>query len=502
MKRKNKRFSTWRSTTFRKYFLSMVSAVLLVVVVLGVALLMFVAAYWSDNNLAVLRENVKTLSVTATEYFEIDDKGEFVNDPTVMLEYSLSLVSNSIDSDIYICDLNGNVFLCKDIVNSIKFDEDPSYGNTYCDKHSKIRVPEEIIRGAAKGSFVKTDDLPELYENFALVVGEPITVNGKVIAVIIGTQTVTGALYPFVSTILKLYLLSSLFAFVVALVAVYVVSYTIVRPLRKMSQITREYATGDFSKRIEIKGRNNELSELANALNSMAQSLSALEYSRRSFVANVSHELKTPMTTIGGFIDGILDGTISKDEEEKYLKIVSNEVKRLARLVSSMLNLSKIEAGELSLNLKRVDISALIFNTLLSFEQLINQKSIDITGLDNMKSIQLNADEGLINQVIYNLIDNAVKFTENGGYINVSTNKRDNDTVVTIKNSGQGIPADEIERIFERFYKVDKSRGLDTKSTGLGLYIVKSIVEMHGGSVSASSELGKYTEFKFTLPNE
>ncbi len=480
----------------------MVSAVLLVVAVLGMALLLFVAEYWRDNNVTVLKENVKTLSVTATEYFEIDDKGEYVNDPTVMLEYSLSLVSNSIDSDIYISDLNGNVFLCKDIVNSIKLDNDkPSYSNTYCEKHSNIKVPEDIIKGAVEGDYLKTDDLPELYEDFALVVGEPITVNGKVIAVIIGTQTITGTLFPFVTTILRLFLLSCLFAFVVALIAVYIVSYTITRPLRKMSQITREYATGDFSKRIEIKG-NNELSELGNALNSMAQSLSALEYSRRSFVANVSHELKTPMTSIGGFIDGILDGTISQEEETKYLKIVSNEVKRLARLVSSMLNLSKIEAGELSLNLKRVDISSLIFNTLLSFEQLINQKSIDIRGLESMKSIYLNADEGLINQVIYNLIDNAVKFTENGGYINVSAVQTETDTVVTIRNSGQGVPADEIERIFERFYKVDKSRGLDTKSTGLGLYIVRSIVEMHGGKISASSEVGKCTEFKFILPNE
>ena len=236
-------------------------------------------------------------------------------------------------------------------------------------------------------------------------------------------------------------------------------------------------------------------------MNSMAQSLSALEYSRRSFVANVSHELKTPMTTIGGFIDGILDGTISQDEEERYLKIVSNEVKRLARLVSSMLNLSKIEAGELSLNLKKVDISKLIFSTLLSFEQLINNKSIDIRGLDTMDSIKVNADEGLLGQVLYNLIDNAVKFTEEGGYIDVRTEKSHDITTVTIRNSGAGVPADEIERIFERFYKVDKSRGLDTKSTGLGLYIVKSIVEMHGGTVEASSELGKYTQFKFTIPN-
>lgn len=485
-----------RSGTFRKYFMSIFASVLIVLVVLGMSLLLFVAQYWKDTSVSVLTENVKTLSKTSSEYFELDDQSKYINNPTVMLAYSLSLVSSSIDSDIYICDLDGNVVLCKDIISSIKLDE----ATPYCKEHSSIKVPEKYINQAVKGNFQTAGDIPELYEEFTLLVGEPITVNKNVIGVIIGAQPGLDYMFPFVSSIFKMFLLSALFAFLVAFIAVYVVTYSMTKPLRKMSQITKEYATGDFSKRIEIKG-TNELSELGDAFNSMAQSLSALEYSRRSFVANVSHELKTPMTTIGGFIDGILDGTISPEEEEKYLKIVSNEVKRLARLVTSMLNLSKIEAGELSLNLKEVDISSLIFNTMLSFEQLINQKSIEITGLDTIDSIHVNVDKGLINQVIYNLVDNAVKFTDNGGYIDVRAEQNETFTTVTIKNSGAGIPADEIERIFERFYKVDKSRGLDTKSTGLGLYIVKSIIEMHGGTIEATSELNKYTQFKFTLPN-
>lgn len=493
---KLEKFSLGRSGTFRKYFMSIFASVLIVLVVLGLSLLLFIAQYWRENNVSVLKENVKTLSQTASEYFESNKTDNYSYDPTVMLAYSLSLVSSSIDSDIYICDLSGNIFLCKDIVNSIQLDQP----NPYCEKHSSIDIPERIINEAKKGDFITSENIPELYDGVSLIAGEPIKVNGETIAVIIGTQPSFDSLSPVVSSVFKMFLLSALFAFLVAFIAVYVVTYSITKPLRRMSRITKEYATGDFSKRIEIKG-NNELSELGNALNSMAQSLSALEYSRRSFVTNVSHELKTPMTSIGGFIDGILDGTISADEQEKYLKIVSNEVKRLARLVSSMLNLSKIEAGELSLNLKKTDISALIFNTMLSFEQSINQKSIDIRGLDSIDNIFVNIDKGLITQVIYNLVDNAVKFTDNCGFIEVHAQQDEEFTTVTIRNSGAGVPADEIERIFERFYKVDKSRSLDTKSTGLGLYIVKSIVEMHGGNVDADSVLGKYTEFKFTLPN-
>lgn len=485
-----------KSGTFRKYFMSIFASVLIVLVVLGLSLLLFIAQYWKETNVSVLKENVTTLSDTASEYFELDDNGQYINNPTVMLAYSLSLVSSSIDSDIYICDLNGNVFLCKDIISSIRLEE----ANPYCKTHSRINIPKKIINQAIKGDFQTSEYIPELYEEASLIVGEPITVNGKVIAVVIGAQPGLGNMYPFVTSILKMFLLSALFAFLVAFFAVYVVTYSITKPLRQMSLITKEYATGDFSRRIEIKGKN-ELTELGNALNSMAQSLSALEYSRRSFVANVSHELKTPMTSIGGFIDGILDGTIPPESEEKYLTIVSKEVKRLARLVTSMLNLSKIEAGELSLNLKKTDISALIFNTLLSFEQSINQKSIDITGLDTMDNIYVNIDKDLINQVIYNLVDNAVKFTEDGGYIDVRAKQGAEYTNVIIRNSGAGVPSEEIERIFERFYKVDKSRGLDNKSTGLGLYIVKSIVEMHGGTIEARSKSDEYTEFEFTLPN-
>lgn len=477
--------------------MSIFASVLIVLVVLGMALLVFIAQYWKENNVTVLRENVKNLSQTATEYFESGKNNNANYDPTVMLAFSLSLVSDSIKSDIYICDLDGNILLCKDTVDSIKLNE----RRPHCEIHSDMKIPEKFVTKAKKGDFYASENVPEFHEDISLVAGAPIkNAKGEVFAVVIGSQPGFDGIYPVVSSVFKMFLLSALFAFLVAFIAVYVVTYSITKPLRRMSKITKEYATGDFSQRIEIKG-NNELSELGNALNSMAQSLSDLEYSRRSFVANVSHELKTPMTSIGGFIDGMLDGTISPDEQEKYLKIVSNEVKRLARLVSSMLNLSKIEAGELSLNLKKADISAVIFNTMLSFEQSINRKSIDIRGLDSIDNLFVNMDKGLITQVIYNLVDNAVKFTENCGYIEVRAHQDNDFTTVVIRNSGSGIPTDEIERIFERFYKIDKSRSLDTKSTGLGLYIVKTIIEMHGGNVDANSVPGKYTEFRFTLPN-
>lgn len=228
----------------------------------------------------------------------------------------------------------------------------------------------------------------------------------------------------------------------------------------------------------------------------MASALSVLESSRRSFVANVSHELKTPMTTIGGFIDGMLDGTIPPEKHGEYLQIVSNETKRLSRLVTSMLNLSKIEAGELEPKRTEFDISSLIIDCLLSFEQEIEKKNIGIAGLDTIGQVKILADRDMLYQVVYNLVDNAVKFTNENGKITVSAGEKErNQLFVSIENTGEGVSSEEIGKIFERFYKVDKSRSYDVKSAGLGLYLCKTIVELHGGQIYAESVEGQFTRF-------
>ena len=199
-------------------------------------------------------------------------------------------------------------------------------------------------------------------------------------------------------------------------------------------------------------------------------------------------------------IDGILDGTIPPEEEKKYLSIVSSEVKRLSRMVVSMLNISKIEAGEIKLAETKYDVSKQIFETLLSFEKTIDEKNIEIVGFEDMNGVIIEADRDLIQQVIYNLLDNAVKFTPQGGTIKLSAVSNSEGTRVAIRNSGAGVSEEEIARIFERFYKVDKSRSFDTKGVGLGLYIVKTIINMHDGEITASSKQGEYTEFAFEIP--
>ena len=207
------------------------------------------------------------------------------------------------------------------------------------------------------------------------------------------------------------------------------------------------------------------------------------------------------MTTISGFIDGILDGTIPQSDQGKYLKIVSDETKRLSRLVNSMLQLSKFESEQMKLNVTSFNMTDMLLQILFSFENRIENKNIDIRGLDDIDTVFLSADSDLIYQVMYNLIENAVKFTPENGYIEFKINLQKDKMHLYIKNSGDGMTEQELGRIFERFYKSDRSRSEDKSGMGFGLYIVKLILKLHGGNIIASSVLGEYTCFEVNLPN-
>ena len=280
---------------------------------------------------------------------------------------------------------------------------------------------------------------------------------------------------------------------------IYAITYRLTKPLKLMSEASRAMAKGDFSKRIPVMS-DDEIGELSVSFNMMTNSLSQLEGMRKSFVANVSHELKTPMTSISGFIDGILDGTIEPEKQSYYLGIVSNEVKRLSRLVESMLSMARLESGEFALKPELFNFNELVCSIVLSQEQHIEKRKLKINGLDTLPDISVTADRDLIHQVIYNLVDNAVKFTCDEGEINFTLTNDSKNLVFIIQNSGPGIPSTDLPYIFERFYKVDKSRSVSKNSTGLGLYIVKTIITAHSGTISVSSRENQFTAFKITLP--
>lgn len=498
---KKKESRTKRSGLFHRFFYITTIIIFISFTILGSALLIFVAQNWATEKTTLLSQNAKNVAQTSSRlveggYFEKNDSYSMM-----LISSTIAQLSGAIDADIYVCDANGKVLYCKEI-----WQPDLLLYTGDCIVHSSYTVPKTVLERAAKGGFSSTGNLGGVYKSSHFVSVEPVIASGKMVGVVVAAQD-TDSLHEPIKGILKMFMFSALLALAIAFVSTYVLTYQMTKPLREMSAAAKQYSNGDFSHRIAVPYQRklrrfdeDEVEELVTAFNAMANALSAIESSRRNFVANVSHELKTPMTTIGGFIDGILDGTIDHEQSKYYLRVVSDEVKRLSRLVTSMLNMSKIEAGQLDINAKKFDISAMIFKTLLGFERVIEEKSIEIRGLDNIGSLNIYADEDMINQVIYNLIDNAVKFTEKGGYIEVALKADSEKTIVSIKNSGKGISKEEIGKVFERFYKTDKSRSFDVKGAGLGLYIVKTIIDMHGGQITVHSEENNFTQFVFWLP--
>ena len=294
---------------------------------------------------------------------------------------------------------------------------------------------------------------------------------------------------------------ASLWVMLAALIATYFITERIVTPLKEMSRAAKSFAAGKFDVRVPVHG-NDEVADLARAMNNMSQSLEALDNMRTSFMANVSHDLRTPMTTISGFIDGILDGVIPAEQQTYYLGIVSEEVKRLSRLVSQLLDLSRIQAGDRKFVSAPFDICEVSRLILISFEHKIDEKRLEVEFECEQENMFVLADRDAMYQIVYNLVDNAVKFSKERGVLRISldTVKKGQKVRIRVYNQGQGIAKEDLPYVFERFYKNDKSRGLDKKGVGLGLYISKTIVEAHNESISVDSVHGEWCEFTFTLP--
>ncbi len=476
------------NAVFRRYFgfTSIIVAVSLII--LGILMIVFTASQWWNEKTEALSNNAKMI-VESAQTLYADDGIENEANFDDFIE-TLRLVSAATDSDFFLTDQNGKVIACKDC-GRIKKESDCAY-------HGSLQITDKYLEKALSNGFMDYvgDDV---FGMGKFVIAAPVDPGDPSQGVVFGVEGAITGLLPYVLSILQTFFFSLIAALVLSFIIIYFFSRGITRPLDEMEEITKHFAKGEFQHRANENYKRGYLSEFAKGLNKMADELAVEEEAQRSFIANVSHELKTPMTTISGFIDGILDGTIPPEREREYLTVVSKEVKRLSRIVVSMLNLSKIEAGEVNLNPIRYDVVAQIFDTLLPFEQIIDQKHIQVVGFENMGTVPINADRDLLQQVIYNLLDNAVKFTPDGGVISIRAKNTLTDTYVSIRNTGSVDPS-ELSRIFERFYKVDKSRSFDVKGVGLGLYIVKTIINMHDGEITATGKEGEYVQFAFRIP--
>lgn len=320
---------------------------------------------------------------------------------------------------------------------------------------------------------------------------------------IVGAAIMNSPIYGIKNALKRVYSViwfSSLFAIAVSTIIVYFLSQRIVvKPIYEINRTAKALSNGDLDRRVKNISSKDEIGELAESFNAMADALQNNENKRRDFVANISHELRSPITSIRGFIQGILDGTIPGDKRRYYLEIVLQESKRLTRLISDVLDLSKLESGESSLNIGPFDINELIRLNIIRFESQIEEKEIDIFVTLSGDELFVLGDRDGIGQVISNLVDNAIKFTSKGGRIEVGTSIENKKVVITVKDNGTGIPEDELKLIWDRFHMVDKSR-TTKKGTGLGLSIVRQIINQHNENIWVESKEGEGSKFSFTLP--
>lgn len=473
-----------RSRLFQKIFITTALALIVSTVAVLVLLSISVNNYFVNDKRKLLTDNCKSISTVLTA--QTDDSEKF----HISLNGMIDVVSQAVMGETYLSDSEGNVFIC-------------SCAEWHTSKtcaHSKGTIPKSVLESASEGSFFEVGRLSGRFKNSFYTAAQPFfSHDGKILGFIFISSRASH-LQEMWSELSRIYIVCTAIPLTVLFVFLYFMTRKITRPINYMSKAAEKMAKGDFSQRIPVEG-DDEIATLAATFNAMTDSLTQLEGMRRSFIANISHELRTPMTTIGGFIDGILDGTISKDKQDAYLSIVSTEVKRLSRLVQSMLSLARLESGEMKPNPTEFVLSDLICEIFLSQEQRIESKNISVEGLDVADDIRVRADRDLIYQVVYNLSDNAIKFTPENGAIKVKIWDDESDNVCfSILNEGKGINPEELKFIFDRFYKSDKSRSVNKDGTGLGLYIVKTIIDIHKGSIKVASQPNEFTVFTVTLP--
>ena len=402
------------------------------------------------------------------------------------LRMTLSTVASSTGEHIFISNSRGAVVTCSDSV-------------AFCE-HIGASLDGSVVEALPQsGTATFRGTLGDFYPDSHYTVATALVSDGGTVLGYLFVSRDTRAALDVWETILPLFILISLVVLCLALIFSYASSRYLAKPLKDMAQTARRFGQGDLSARVEDAGRVDEIVELAEAFNTMADSLEKSEEQRREFIANVSHELKTPMTTIAGFADGLLDGTIPPQSQNKYLQVISSETKRLSRLVRSMLELSRLQAGDRTALLqKSFDVSELLRVTLINFADKIEAKHLDVDFQVPEEPMITLGDPDAITQVVYNLLDNAVKFSKEGSELGLSLWKDNTKAYISVRNHGQTIPEAEIPRIFDRFHKSDRSRSQDRDGVGLGLYIVKTILTRHGEDIAVTSRQG-VTDFVFTL---
>ena len=469
-------------TMYGRQFATMVSMVLLSFLMLGASFATLSYQYTIREKKDTLERNAKYIAQFTSD--SVNTGGSEVWRTPAFQKY-LSSVAKVSDSHVMVATPEGVIVYA-------------TSGSADLIEFQYAELSPATVASIVDGSRVGMDQLDGLYREPRYLVGLPIT-NDKgylqgLVLVSASASNISGVWRDLSGILLVT-------ALAVVLIAAIISSVTSMRqsqPIKEIAAAARQFGLGRLDVRVDVGSRRDEVGELAEAFNAMADSLAKSEQRRSEFIANVSHELKTPMTSIAGFADGILDGTIPPDQERHYLQIISSETRRLSRLVRSMLDLSRLQSDERAAQ-QQFDLCETLVRALVTLEGKVNAKRLEVDAqLPQDEPVPVWGDQDAITQVCYNLLDNAIKFSREGGTLGASVSVKGPKATITISNQGDTIPAEEQSLVFDRFHKTDHSRSADRDGVGLGLYIVKTILNSHKESITCVSEDG-VTKFVFTL---
>ncbi len=468
-----------KKNIFIKIFSINLVTIIVSVLVLAVMQSILISQYVYKERINGLKENARTIAT----YIQNGTAPEHLTN-------FLYGFSHSTRTNIIIIDNHGNILLSAT-------DENIYNSNT-------LRIEEKYCRDVLSNKeHLEKGTLNNVYKLDMFTLQVPIVAKQQ--NAVIGAIFISAPVPEMTKAQMQLFRILSLSILLVVLISFalsFALSRRISKPIKKIGNTAKRFAQGDFSSRVEIDTKTAnivEINELTTAFNDMAYSLEKADDIRNNFLSDVAHELRTPMTTISGFIDGILDEAIPPERQKDYLLIVKDEVSRLSALVTSFLNLTRLETGNQPLEITSFDICETVRRTLVGLESKIEEKSINVELDIPENSCIVAADMNLIRQVLVNLTENAIKFTPDGGLIKIGVTDVKTEFKVSIFNTGCGISDEDKKMIFERFYKADKSRSQNREGTGIGLYIVKDILNRHGKKIEVSSKEGEFAEFSFSL---
>ena len=465
----------------------MVSIVAVSFTLLSAAFMLLSYRYILSEKRQALERNAEDIASLTSRYISSAWGGDIQGEA---FRNSLYLIVRSSDSYVVLSDTEGSMIYACD-------------GDTYYSVDK--RVPDSVTRQVLEqGKFTGMSDLGGLFDKNSYVVGVPFVLTRGTISAIQGmvlVSTDTAAVQSMWQDTVTIFFFVAVIVLMIAVVASSLFASYQSRPLNEMAEAARKFGQGEFDTRVTgYENRGDEIGALAEAFNSMANSLEKVESQRADFIANVSHELKTPMTTIAGFAEGILDGTIPQEREKESLQIIVSETRRLSRLVRRMLDLSRLNAlAESSITAQeQFDLTEVMSRVIVSLEGKITGRKLDVDVQMPDEKLMVWGDPDSITQVCYNLLDNAAKFAATGSVITIVITKKDGKACTTVRNLGATIPKDELPVLFDRFHKADYSRSMDREGVGLGLYIVKTLLGNLKEDIHVTSEDG-VTEFTFTL---